>query len=803
MKYPMTILCGLPALLLTGMTIALPVASNPPAKQLPTTARKLAGITDRSRTQAFLKQNCLACHGPKLQRSGLRLDTLTVDFSDKHAAARWLEIRDRIIKGDMPPEGSPHPAPKAASWFTEWITSQLQVAEAKQSGNGGRVVLRRLNRREYENTIRDLFGIPLPIQENFPEDPTQFGFDNIGSTLQISPALMQRYVAVAASVLDHVLITGSRPKTDTNHYDPARLDFRISDLAVTNKEAKTWRMHRGPCLPEQGTAAIPLEFYRTGLYKARIHLSGVHEPEQPASHLVLKLDEPTITFFNQDVESAEDKPITLETMAWIPAGVHWAQLRNELDEHQPRINEMWEWRDKKTSKLLAPMLFIDWIEFEGPLYDSWPTSTFKRVFYKGEDTPKDLSYTREILKRFMDRAFRRPAEATEVNHMVALVGSAMEHHESFENSVKLALQTVLCSPNFLYLTEPSSSSGTRSLTDYELASRLSYFLWSTMPDETLLQAAAKGSLHVQKEMTRQIERMLKDPKAAALTNDFAYQWLQLNRVGQFQPDRHLYPAYDPQVQEAIVGETKAFFSEVLTNNLSVLNFIRSDWTMLNGRMAAFYGIPDIHGDRFRKVALKPEYHRGGIMTQANILSLTSDGTRHRPVYRGVWILNALLNTPPPLPPPNVPSIDVSTGNMAKLSVRGRMEAHRSNEVCASCHRKIDPLGLAFEHYDAIGHWRETEMASNSTEALALDASGKLPNGKTFEGAAGLEKMLINDPDPFLHSLCEKMLIYATGRGLEYSDQTTVAHLQRDLKQNGFSLKGLIIDIACSKPFNTK
>lgn len=803
MKHPTTLLCGLPALLLAGMTIALPGAQRPPVKKRAATARASEAAAGQAQAQAFLNKNCVACHGPKVARSGLRLDALSADFTDHRAAYRWLEIRDRVIKGEMPPAGSPRPSAKAAVWFTDRITSQLQSAEAKQAGNGGRVVLRRLNRREYENTVHDLFGIPIPMKEEFPEDPPQFGFDNIGSTLQISTVLMQQYVAVASQVLDRALMTGGRPKTDLFHYDTLRLDFRLSNLNAEGKDVKGWRMHRGPCSPEGGTAQIPFEFYREGLYKARIHLSGLHEPNQPAPHLVLRLAEPTITFFNQDVDAPEDKPVTLETTAWIPSGVFWATLTNELDEHQPGINEMWEWKDKKTGKLLAPILFIDWVEFEGPIYDAWPTSAYQRIFFKGEGAPKDLNYAREILKRFMDRAYRRPAEPAEVDRLTALVGSAMEHQESFESSVKLALQAVLCSPSFLYLAEPSSGTGTRSLTDYELASRLSYFLWSTMPDAELLRVAASGKLHDAKAMTAQVERMLRDPKAAALTDGFAYQWLQLSRVGQFQPDRHLYPAYDPQIQQALVGETKAFFSEILNNDLSVLNFIDSDWAMLNGRMAGFYGIPGVQGDRFRKVALKPEYHRGGVLTQASILTLTSDGTRHRPVYRGVWMLNAFLNSPPPPPPPNVPSIDNATGNMAHLTVRGRMEAHRSNEVCASCHRKIDPMGLAFEHYDAVGRWRETEKAPNGKDELALDASGILPDGRTFDGADGLQKRLLQNPDSFLHALCEKMLIYSLGRGLQYSDRATVKRLQADLKQKDYTLKGLITGIACSKPFQTK
>ena len=517
------------------------------------------------------------------------------------------------------------------------------------------------------------------------------------------------------------------------------------------------------------------------------------------------------------------------------------------------------WQMKFTDddgKPILPFLLLDSIEWDGPIVDSWPTTAYQRIFFGGERATKDVAYAREIITRFAERAWRRPVTNAEMDRYVALAGKAQQFGDDFDQSIKTALSAVLCSKSFLYIVEgnarpvataanrqaagacdcekpaaatlakaaiapaapPLSSpaapqppgapaptaTGSAPLTDWELASRLSYFLWSSMPDQHLLDLARAGKLHERDTLRAEVRRMLADPKAEEFASSFPHQWLQLRRVGMFPPDKVLYPEYDEYLEKSMIGETTGFFDNVLKRNASLREFLDSDWTMLNERLAKFYGVEGVEGDSFRRVALKPEDHRGGLLTQAAILSLTSDGTRHRPVHRGVWVLESIVGKPPPPPPANVPALTTPDANSPKTTIRQKLEAHRSDANCAACHRRIDPLGIAFDNYDAIGHWRVVETVHAGVgEDPKLDPSGELYDGRTFGDAVGLKKILVDDTDKFAVAFTEKLATYALRRGTTFSDRVELKHVTDQARADDYKLASLIEGFVTSDLFQQR
>jgi hypothetical protein len=453
---------------------------------------------------------------------------------------------------------------------------------------------------------------------------------------------------------------------------------------------------------------------------------------------------------------------------------------------------------------IQPTLLIDWIQWEGPVYPSWPPPAHRQIFFKGQTASQDDAYAREIFTRFATRAYRRPARPAEIDRLMMLFDKSRQLGDTFESSVRTGLLATLCSSNFLYLVEGSAADPAAKLTDYELAARLSYFLWSTMPDQRLEDLAAAGALHRPAVLLEQTRRMMRDSRFAAFTHSFPRQWLQLRRVGMFQPDRKLYPEYDEYLEKSMIAESTSFFGEVVKERLGLREFLDSDWTMLNERLATFYGISGVRGEQFERVALRPEDHRGGLLTQAAVLSLTSDGTRHRPVHRGKWVLESMYGTPPPPPPPNVSALKPTPASQRKMSLRAKIEQHRSDPSCAACHRKIDPLGLAFENYDAIGHWRTREaVRDGSGDDPAIDASGELPDGRKFQDAAGLKRLLVDDMDRFNAAFVKKLATYALRRGMTFDDRKYLARIASQSKAHGYELDTLIEELIQSELFQRR
>ncbi len=553
----------------------------------------------------------------------------------------------------------------------------------------------------------------------------------------------------------------------------------------------------------------------SGDYKIRIKLSGLKPAAGRAPRLCVYVADLDRSLGEQDVVAAEDQPVVVEFTAHLPAGKHMIRISNEapgpgnnLDRggrhgSKPFVSikdgrEPWQWKMTDEQGLpLWPFLIVDWVEWDGPVSEASPTAAQR-------DYAGSPGAARDILERFATRAFRRPARPAELDRLGALVESEQKKGEPFDAALKTGLLAVLCSKDFFYIVEGSADRSGGRLNDYELATRLSYFLWSTQPDPPLFEAARDGSLRKPEVLRAQVERMMRDPKIVRFATGFPRQWLRLAKVGMFPPDKKLYPTWDDHLQKSTVGETTACFREVLSKNLSLREFLDSDWTMLNARLAEHYGIAGVEGDEFRRVALAPEAHRGGLLTQASILSLTSDGTRHRPVHRGVWVSESILGRVPPPPPANVPPIEPTPAKSPKATLRMKLDAHKSDPNCAACHRKIDPLGFAFDNYDAIGRWRTVEIVRDgSGENPKVDASGELPDGRAFADAAEFKKRLLEDLDKFQAAFLEKLATYALRRGMTVDDREGLAELARQGKAADYRLGTIVEALAVSELFQKR
>jgi len=775
----------------------------------------------------FFSEHCTKCHGEKKQKGDLRVDNLAIDFDSPKTMGHWEEIMNRINSGDMPPDDvDKRPKAEDIARVSEWIAGQLREADsARQSSSGEKVAFRKLTREEYANSVRDLLGVTFDVADptGLPEDPDWHGIQRIGSVLTLSPAHVEKYLAAADAVLTEALRPGGQPKRELIHWSP--FDIRghwkgaEKDLQARGMADKV----RVDLVPNNGALDDKtLDIKTPGEYLVRVKLSGLRPADGPAPRLRLYAADISRTIFEGDVEAPEDKPVTLEFRTHLPAGSHPIHIVNSVPGPNPEarrsrstgtpnvftgLNARVPWQMKFTDddgKPILSFLLVDSIEWDGPIVDSYPTAAHQQIFFKGDGATQDSQYVGEIVKRFAERAWRRPVTAEEVDRYVKLAEKTQKLGDDFETAVKTALSAVLCSKSFLYIEEGRATAPAPTLTDWELASRLSYFLWSSMPDPHLLDLARNGTLHEKDTLRAEVRRMLADPKAAEFATAFPRQWLQLRRVGMFPPDKVLYPEYDDNLERSMVAETVDFFGDVLKRNASLREFLDSDWTMLNERLAKHYGIEGVRGDEFRRVSLKPEDHRGGLLTQGAVLSLTSDGTRHRPVHRGVWVLESIVGKPPPPPPANVPALTTPSADAPKTTVRQKLEAHRADANCAACHRRIDPLGIAFDNYDAIGRWRTVEAVhSGKGEDPKLDPSGELYDGRKFDDAKGLKKILLDDTDRFATAFTEKLATYALRRGTTFSDRSDLKSVVERAKANDYQLASLIEGFVTSDLFQKR
>jgi mono/diheme cytochrome c family protein len=596
-------------------------AAEPPAK--PSFAKDVAPLVNRY---------CGKCHGPTKPKGGVSLTAFADDAAVLKKRAVWEQVADNLRSGDMPPPGKPRPSAEELERINGWLDAVVFQMDCNGPRDPGRVTLRRLNRAEYNNTIRDLLGIAFKPADDFPQDDVGYGFDNIGDVLSLPPLLMEKYLAAAEKIVEKALAAPESRK-------------RVLFVTTQNEEA-----------------------------------------------------------------------------------------------------------------------------------------------------------ARQILERFATRAYRRPVRPDELQRLMRFVEMAEKNHDGFETGIGLAMQAVLVSPHFLFRIEidprPKDPKAVHPISHYELASRLSYFLWSSMPDDELFELARKKTLREPDVLEKQVRRMLKDPRSRALVENFAGQWLQLRSLKDFKPDPDLFPAFDEKLRSAMLQETELFFENVVREDRSILDFIDADYTFVNERLAKHYGLPGVKGEQFRRVSLTGT-PRGGILTQAAVLSVTSNPTRTSPVKRGKWILDNILGTPPPPPPPGVEELKDDKQAVLSGSLRQRTEQHRANPSCASCHQRMDPLGFGFENFDAIGAWRTKEGKH------AIDPSGTLPGGQSFKGPAELRTILKARQDAFARCLTEKLLTYALGRGVERADRCTIDDIVKAAGKDNYKLSRLLIDIVKSDPFQKR
>jgi cytochrome c553 len=772
-----------------------------------------------TKVRPVLATRCFQCHGDKTQMAG-------VDFSAFHgpdAAARpdlWRKVREKIQTHLMPPAPLPGLSASDAAAVTGWIDSVTGTPGTESVPGPGRVTARRLNRVEFNNTIRDFLGVSVRPADEFPVDNQGYGFDNIGDVLTLSPMLMEKYMSAARSVSRIAVYGESYEKKpgligkllvksvqDDGQVSGNVLPFSmrgtldgIFDFPVEADYVLQFRIsnRRGV---EPGVDLSPNGTGSPGGGRGRGPRAPLTEEEKKARQEASRKAAPPVEF-DVDVDGRQvlkDIVEGDEAFAYsrgptvvkfhVTSGEHRirAYFPDNLKLDDPRLNLNRDGRRR---------LAADFVEILGP-YDpaaGHPASYGKIFICSGHDA----ACTRKILESLACRGFRRPATEAEVQRLLKLVAMVRREGDSFEESIRIALQSILVSPAFLFRIErdPAAANvSTYQLNDYELASRISYFLWSSMPDDELLKLAAEHRLADRAVREAQVKRMLQNPKAANLVEDFAAQWLDLRALDRKKPDPLKFPKVDDELLVAMRRETLLFVGEIFRQDRSLLDLIDGKFTWLDGPLAHYYGIPGVDGVDFQRVSLDGT-DRGGILTQASILTLTSYATRTSPVIRGKWVLDNLLGSAPPPPPADVPPLEEKNLG-TEASVRVRLEQHRANPACAVCHKQMDPIGFGLENFDAAGAWRTKEGRFD------VDSSGTLPDGRTFEGAGGLRRILQSQSVLFTRNLTVKMLTFALGRGLETSDRTVVDSINRTVSANGNKLSVLATAIVESEPFQKR
>jgi len=729
----------------------------------------------------LIRKFCGGCHGTRNPMAGLSLLVYKDTAAVLKARSVWERVSKNVDAGYMPPAGAPQPTPEQRSRIVAWIDSTLSTADC-QLQDPGRVTLRRLNRAEYNNTIRDLLGVDFRPADDFPSDDVGYGFDNIGDVLTISPLLMEKYLAAAEKIAEKAIVVP----------EAKAVRFEADRLSATGGAGQA--ESGGYLLYSAGEVGAEYTFPHEGEYLLRARAYGQQAGPEP-TRMAFRLDGREIQ--TVDVKAVEGRPEVYEARRKIPAGRHRFAAAFLNDYYQPNDPDPAN-RDRN--------LIVDYLEIAGPLPSNPPIQNPKsniQHLFRG-CPPTEKEHTREcarrILANFARRAFRRPATPDEIDRLMRCVDLAKKEGESFERGLQLAVQAALVSPHFLFKVEvdpqPNNPKAKRLLGDYELASRLSYFLWSSMPDEELFALAAKKRLQDPKILAAQVRRMLKDPKARALSENFASQWLYLRNLSHVAPDPDLFPTFNETLRAAMRTETERFFEAIVKEDRSVLDFIDAKFTFLNEPLARHYGIAGVKGNEFRRVALTGE-QRGGLLTQASILTVTSNPTRTSPVKRGKWVLDQLLGAPPPPPPPGVSELKDEKPGETSGTLRQRMEQHRKNPACASCHARMDPIGFGLENYDAVGAWRTHEGK------LPIDSSGTLPGGQTFRGPAQLKAILKSKTRQFVRCLAEKMLTYALGRGLESYDKCAVDDIVKVVQKNGYRFSALVTAVVQSEPFRKR
>jgi hypothetical protein len=758
-----------------------------------------AAATSPDSRQAFLDRYCASCHNETAKTAGIVLQ------NSGPPPARpdlWEKVVHKVSEGEMPPPGMPHPDLPSRKAFTAGVIHELDAA-ARNQPYAGRPVIRRLNRLEYANAIRDLLAIDLPVREELPPDGIAAGFDNIGDALSMSPLLLEQYLKVARKVSEFAVGTGDP--------SPVTESFRAPDAQ------SAWL---GPGLPFGTRGGIRVQHYfpYDGEYSLRAFLERNDLPKIEG-----------VRFFQTRVEVKAGPHAVIATFpdefaereGPVPnvAGAGGPALGGPLDTRGSAIHPTLELRvDNRRVKLfeiagltVGEAAFagtpgpptMDRLEISGP-YNAkgvGDTPSRRRIFICRPAAPEqEPGCAARILSTIARRAFRRDVSAADVKPFLAQYEMARRTH-TFDAAIAAGIRDLLLAPDFLFRLEfdppGAAAESVHGVSDWELASRLSFFLWSSIPDDELLGAARNGKLRDKTALDAQVRRMLATPAAAAMADNFAGQWLGLRGLADAKPDPQIYPDFDGAVAAAFDQETRLFIRSVIRENRGVLDLLAADYTFLNEKLARLYGVPGVIGPGFRRVPLTSAPERRGLLGQGSILLLTSHSTKTSPILRGKWILDSLLNSPPPPPPPGVPPLEESAGKGEKLTTRQQIERHRKNAVCASCHARMDPLGFALENFDGIGKWRRRD------EGGEIDSSAKLPNGESFSGPQGLRDYLLSRPDEFVSATVARLLTYALGRELDARDQPTIRRIMRETEAGGYRFQDLIVAIVNSAPFQMR
>ena len=787
------------------------VCLQPPTLQAAESQASGATLRSPQEARATLDRYCVGCHNERLKESygGLALDAGAVDLTNVGAHAAVLEqVVRRIRAGQMPPAGRRRPAEPVRASLVGWLASELDRAAVAHPDPGRKEPFHRLNRAEYRNAVRDLLALDVDVASLLPADDASYGFDNIAGVLRISQSQLEQYLAAARKISREAL-GGALPA-------PAVTEYRVAETRPQYDHIE------GLPFGTRGGLRVTHHFPRDGTYEIAIDLlcriqgecdGSVGFPD--AHELEVAIDGERVTLFTLEPR-AEFRPHAERTwrvrlpVAAGPREVGVAFLK------LPSVREA----DSRLERFLKPHYvtgvvgepsqmiyqpFVDRVTIAGPFEAAGAGDTPSRraiLTCRPARAADETACAEEILSDLLRRAFRRPVTAADVAALMPAYRAGREAGGGFEAGLEAALRRLLVSPEFLFRIERDPAGiapGTNYLiSDLELASRLSFFLWSSIPDDTLLAAAARGELSDPDVYHRQVRRMLADERAARLVRNFAGQWLQLRNLDAVEMDWALFPNFDDGVRLGFRRETELFVESILRENRGVMELLTADYTFLNERLARHYGVPGVYGDRFRRVTVT-DPNRRGLLGHGSVLTVTSRPNRTSPVLRGKWILMNVLGAPPPDPPADVPALEEdAVGNHSRAeTVRERLARHRRNPACAGCHALIDPPGFALENFDAVGRWREMDDAFRP-----IDASGRLPDGTAFDGVAGFRDALAAAPEPFVTTVTEKLLTYALGRGLEPYDMPAVRRIVRGAAPD-YRLQDLILGIADSMPFRMR
>ncbi len=706
----------------------------------------------------LVEKYCAPCHGGDKPSGGVSLKAF-VPGTDAKLSARVL----RVLEGQqMPPTGMPQPTAAERAALVKTLKEKLAPTASP-------IRARRLNRLEYDRTIRDLTGLDLHCSQDFPSDDVGEGFDNLADVLSLSPLLMEKYWKAAETVARAAIVA------------PGSASMRIASSQF-KPSAGARDIDTGRLFFTNGRSTREVDVPVGGDYRIVIRAGGMQAGPDPCRMGVFLGSTRLETF---DVKAPADRPVDYEVPVKLPAGKATIGVSFDNDFYDQNIPEP---RDRN-------LLFVQ-AELQGPLGRAMDLpESHRRIIFEQPDGTNQRQLARKILTRFATRAFRRPITDADADRLMKLYLAAEQQGDSFERGIQLGVTAVLSSPRFLFRTEPlPAGKSSRDLNAYELATRLSYFLWSSMPDDELMARAADGTLVQTGVLEAQLQRMLASPKIAALADGFAEQWLQLRRLAAVSPATTEFPGFSDPLRASMREETKRFFLGILAENRPVTDFIDADYSYLDGRLAAFYRIDGVSGPDFRKVPLK-ETRRGGLLGQAAILTLTSNPTRTSPVKRGKWILETILGAPPPPPPPGVDTVALDRKESAEgLTMRQRLEQHRKDPACASCHVRMDSLGFSLENFDGIGAWR------NEDSGKPIDAAGELPDGGKINGISDLRRYLSGQRKEFTKHLLGRLTVYALGRALTPADERTISAIASKSDKAPARFQSLLHDLVTSDLF---